>query len=1128
MQRQTQKLYTIFILFVFLILVTPANSGIYNANTEFLTIKSEHFQIHFAKDLALVAKDVDAIAEKSYVRLQNRMNWKIKSKIHLVLTDNTDISNAIASVVPDNYITLIVRPPESDSSLEHYKNYLEYLLTHELTHIFHLDMYGRFTTPLRLLFGKFMVPNAATPRWMREGIAVYEESLLEDGFGRNNHPYTDMVLRSAYYEGFFPKIDQITGVSASFPAGAGPYLFGGKFFEFLADKYGEDRMYQYEKEYASSLIPFAVNNKARRVYGKKFKKLWEEFTKEKAAEYETIKSNVYAKGLSPKRSFLASEEQGYSHFVKAQNGSYAYFEVSHDKPSQIVLHLAGQKEPLTLKYKPFGQMSFSKDGRYLTFATLSSVEIRRLKTEVFRYDTKKKKLGRVSFYDEDKQKFIKKMTKLSDPDFSPADGGKRWLVAVRSHLNTDQLVIYDNLEKKFYRITNEPKNTQFSNPRFSPNGKYIVVSQKDAKTGFRDVVLYSNIGHKIRKITNDAAIDMHPVFSTDGNTVFFSSYKTGISNIFSYGLNTHKTSQVTNVLNGVFEPFPFNERELLVKTHHSHFTSLDIVPIKPSLYEFRQASQGSSAKSFYKENYKKVLQQVAFDSDVKKQNLDFFVHAKTHSKSNVKHMMTNGHSHDHSQNQSVAYLKAISQYGYSDQHYDDTTTTLPDIITQVPEELEEAKVTDSKEEKVLTKKIKKHPSVYKDKIKNLPYSEEIDPNYSDDELAKFLDKTEKYSPFPELFVPKLLIPTVTYFESAIITSLLTGKVDPLLRHSWTASANYRSDAGFVGGGATYVYSRYTPSFFAGALRYSVNWGTVNGSVFFEERYRAYGGVSFPFLLFKQRFTASASYFYEHRSAFTTLTGFTFLNMKPYAGVSFRVKGRKGKKYANSISQETGYKLELTTDVTHKVLGADGVNEQMVSTGDLRFFVPSPIGDHHVFAFRVGGGYAWGDSQQFNTFRLGGPFGDIGGVKSYSSRVFPLRGLSGITFAGDRAILFATEYRFPLLVKIDRGISTWPIFLKKLHMNLFMDGGSIVDDRPASQKVTANGSGSSDKLFKNILISTGAEIKGDFVIAYELPLTLRMGYGIIVTNRGRIANLSDALTGMSLTNGSAYIQFGTAF
>ncbi|MCE9624262.1 MAG: hypothetical protein K8R69_02230, partial [Deltaproteobacteria bacterium] len=115
-------------------------------------------------------------------------------------------------------------------------------------------------------------------------------------------------------------------------------------------------------------------------------------------------------------------------------------------------------------------------------------------------------------------------------------------------------------------------------------------------------------------------------------------------------------------------------------------------------------------------------------------------------------------------------------------------------------------------------------------------------------------------------------------------------------------------------------------------------------------------------------------------------------------------------------------------------------------------------------------------------------------------------------AGERALLFSGEYRLPLIAP-QRGLGTTPIHLNKLYMNFFADYGSVF-----------NG----DIDFNNFLLGVGAELRGDLVIGYGLPITARLGYGIIVVGRQFIKGLTDPITGAAITNGTLILSLGTSF
>lgn len=995
------KRISIFIFVAVLLTTTPvALAGFFNGKTPFYTVKTKHFAIHYSEGLSLIATEVQTLAEEVHDRLTARLQWVPKTRTHIVLTDKSDVANGIATVMPQNHILIFTAIPEAGSSLDDYRHYYEFLITHEYTHILHIDQHHRWASPLRYVMGKIVAPNAATPRWMREGMAVYEESLLDKNFGRTNSPQTDMIIRTAVYEDKFPRIDQITGITQHFPTGLGAYYFGGAFYKWLTKNYGEDRLYQYQKEYASSLLFFGLNNKARRVYGKSFYKLWDEFRRDMKQGADEKKQELEVLGLTELESVIQNKDTQF-YYTPRPSGGFAYYETSLDKAPRIFLSLPNEKKPREIKRQLFGQMSFDRHGKYLTFGSLTGIEKKESHSEVFYYNIEKKTLYRV---------FVGKNAQTAwhvrDPDFSSVDGGSRWLVMVRNSLHTDQLYIFDIKERQGYFITNEPAKTQLSNPRFSPDGSQIVVSRKDPETGQRDIVIYSRTGKRLKTVTDDVASDLYPVFSNDGKRVYFSSYRTGVANIFEYNLRENSLRQRTNVLTGVFQPMP----------------SLD----GQEVYVQHYGGENSSIKKFH--------------------DLTYNAHLFSKSIKNRKKLKSQ---------------KNETQDGMT-------------------------------------------PSTYKNELAGMPSEikiQEVHPQGS-----------KKYSPFPQIFAPGYMIPNILIIENGVQGSLTLGKQDPLYRHLWSGSVDYRSDAKFLGGSAMYTYTRYDPTFYIGGIRYPVDWGTINTTRFFEERWRGYAGMGYGWGNQSWNFT----YFYERRLAFTNLTGVTFTNMKPYAGVSWRYQISNFKQFPDSISKENGYLFKVGSDWTNSVLGSHGVNEEVVAFGDTRFFIEMPWSDHHVLALRAALGWSWGDQQQFGVFRLGGPFGEGVGSVPISPRVMPLRGLPGITYGGDQVAMFSGEYRLPISTNVNTGIGTWPFFLDKIYMVFFADAGDIRFRTDTAE------------LFSRFLLSVGSELKGDFVIGYGLPITWRLGYGIILTNRSRLGTLTDSLTGMSVKNGTAYFQVGTSF
>src|SRR5690606_17779692 len=118
------------------------------------------------------------------------------------------------NAVPFPRITAHITAPGSMSVLESYDDWLDILLTHEYTHVVHLDTVHGLPRIVNAIvgfgvLGKVWSPNIVQPRWMVEGLAQVEESRLGSQ-GRHRSAQFDMMLRMAVLEHGFLSIDRVS------------------------------------------------------------------------------------------------------------------------------------------------------------------------------------------------------------------------------------------------------------------------------------------------------------------------------------------------------------------------------------------------------------------------------------------------------------------------------------------------------------------------------------------------------------------------------------------------------------------------------------------------------------------------------------------------------------------------------------------------------------------------------------------------------------------------------------------------------------------------------------------------------------------------------------------------------
>jgi len=180
-----------------------------------------------------------------------------------------------------------------------------------------------------------------------------------------------------------------------------------------------------------------------------------------------------------------------------------------------------------------------------------------------------------------------------------------------------------------------------------------------------------------------------------------------------------------------------------------------------------------------------------------------------------------------------------------------------------------------------------------------------------------------------------------------------------------------------------------------------------------------------------------------------------------------------KVYAYSISPEQGATMGVTGELVRRAPGADA--GASATTVDARSYLR--LGRRHaILAVRAAFGAAWGDAGTARLFYLGGSGPNANPIDFGSDGLNLLRGFDQNEFWGRRIAVVNVEYRVPLL-RVERGIGTWPVFLRALHATGFFDAGKTW---------------SNDFSLQPFERSLGAEVAAHLRLAYALPLTTAFG------------------------------------
>jgi hypothetical protein len=249
---------------------------------------------------------------------------------------------------------------------------------HELTHYVHFQQVAGLALVVDTLFGEQYTPQSGFDPWFDEGLAVYYETTLQPGVGRLAWPF----WHGAFAAGVAGRRLQGGDLSAfnrdAFALG-NHYLVGSHFVRFLAERYGEWRLWQTIAVQARSIFfPLGINLRFWQAYDKSLETLFAEFADDVARRHPAV--------ARPAGQRVVEEVGAVARYGRAADGSEALIVEGHDTPVRIVVrgpdgrvrverNLIDVAPPRTLVAAgadSSGPPSFTADGRYVYFTALDS------------------------------------------------------------------------------------------------------------------------------------------------------------------------------------------------------------------------------------------------------------------------------------------------------------------------------------------------------------------------------------------------------------------------------------------------------------------------------------------------------------------------------------------------------------------------------------------------------------------------------------------------------------------------------------------------------------------------------------------------------------------------------------
>ena len=514
------------------------------------TIKTQHFYIHFTPPIEGLARRIAADAERAYAELSQQLHPP-RGMIDVVISDDVDFSNGYATPFPTNRIVVYANPPVSESALRYTNDWGQLVITHELTHIFHLDRTRGIWALGQDVFGRAdaLFPNLYSPSWLTEGLAVYEESRLT-GAGRIEGSEHRMIARSAAIDHSFPGIGSLSLAQGSYPFGESAYAYGSLFVDYVARTHGESRVRDFVEKESADIIPYLIDIPAKRSFGISFSQAWREFS-------DSIARSVRQPTVPPLEAWRQLTTDGvYVFSPRWLTDSSIIYSGAPGRES-----FGAFKVALTGKRTRVGRRNSRSPNVPLANGDLLYAQIDYVNPYQQRSD-----LWIQHGHHERQITFGKR---LGSPD-ARADGQ---IIAEQIIPGATRLARVSPDGKRITPITAGSYDEQWTSPRWSHAGNRIVASRW-LHGNISQIVIIDTLGHIEHVVSSGTSLETTPSWLADDSGVLYSSDRTGEAQIYvelfagpratsqTAGLEDGSgyagaiTYRLSNVQTGLFEPTP--------------------------------------------------------------------------------------------------------------------------------------------------------------------------------------------------------------------------------------------------------------------------------------------------------------------------------------------------------------------------------------------------------------------------------------------------------------------------------------------------------------------------------------------------------------------------------------------
>jgi hypothetical protein len=502
------------------------------ANAHWRTIDTRHFHVHFTPELEQAARRAAVSAERAYDKLAAQLH-EPRGPIDLVVADNVDFANGSTTPFPTNRIIVYAHPPLDDLSLRYYDDWLTVVITHELTHAFHLDRTRGWWRIAQHVFGRSpaLFPNLYQPGWVTEGLAVYFESDLT-GYGRVDGTYEQMIVASTAHAHGLLGIDKWSLGTTRYPYGDIAYGYGALFTDYLARTRGAGAIGKFVESSSGATIPFRLNHMAKQGFGVSYSDAWR-------AWRDSVAAGTPAERLPMQGWHDVTAGGRFVGYPRWANDGSLYYVASNGKQSPALerLRADGRSEHLGRRNGVSPNVPLP-DGS-IVYSQLDLVDPYSIRSDLYReHDGHATRLTHGA--------------RLTAVD-ARSDGE---MIAVQLAPATTVLARVRPDGSSIRVITRASPDTQWAEPKWSRHGTRIAATRW-TRGGYTEIVVLDTLGNVLESVARDRASNSQAEWALDDEAIVYASDRSGVSQLYAKRLGGDAgdiTMRITDATTGVFWP----------------------------------------------------------------------------------------------------------------------------------------------------------------------------------------------------------------------------------------------------------------------------------------------------------------------------------------------------------------------------------------------------------------------------------------------------------------------------------------------------------------------------------------------------------------------------------------------